>query len=119
MQSADKIKEPVLRELISAADVVNATVEGMQNGFAVVVRFGAMERVLATSKGIVRMFASLDTASAFVREIGICRFEVDMTNHQPGRLRGPRPDRSEALKRTRTRPQQQPLEFINERARSI
>lgn len=119
MQSADRIKEPVLRELIVAADPVNATIEGMQKGFAVVFRFGSAERILATSKGAIRMFASLDTAGAFMKEVGIHRFEVNMTNHEPGRLRRPRPDRAEAMKRTRTRPQQQPLEFTNETARSI
>lgn len=105
------IKEPVLRELVQADPSVSATVTGQERGFAVVLRIGTADRLLATTRGAVRLFASLDTAGAFVRDIGIPQFYVDMTSHEPGRLRKPRPDRAEALRGTRTRLQQQPLEF--------
>ena len=81
------IREPVLRELIQAADGLSATLSGRDHGFAVVVRFGDSERTLATVRGGVRLFASLDTASAFIKDLGLSRFEVDMTDYQPGRLR--------------------------------
>ena len=67
--------------------------------------------MLATSRGAIRLFASLDTASIFVKELGIERFEVDMTDHQPGRLRSARPDRAEAMRLSRTKMQQQDLEL--------
>jgi hypothetical protein len=111
MNEAATIKEPILRELLLAAEQVRATASGRENGFALVFLVGNAERTLATSRGSVRLFASLDTAGAFVRELGIPRFEVDMTSHQPGRLRGARPDRAEALRHTRTKLQQQPLRF--------
>jgi hypothetical protein len=38
-----------------------------------------------------------------VRELGFERFGVDMTNHEPGPVRGPRPDRAEALRKTKTK----------------
>lgn len=76
------------------------------------VQVGDLTKALATSKGSIRLFASLDTAGAFVRDLGLPRFDVDMTGHQPGRLRKPRPDRAEALRHTRTKMQQQPLEFL-------
>lgn len=107
------IKEPLLRELIGAAEVVTAVISGRQQGFAIVFRVGDTERTLETSRGSVRLFASLDTAAAFVRGLGIARFEVDMSSHQPGRLRPARPDRAEALRQTRTKLRQQPLGFEN------
>jgi hypothetical protein len=105
------IKEPVLRELVNASAQVSAVISGEGNGFALMIRLGDAEKSLATSRGNIRLFASLDTAGAFVRGIGISRFEVDMTRHQPGRLRKARPDRAEAMRLTRTRMQQQPLSF--------
>jgi hypothetical protein len=105
------IREPILRELVEASAEVAAVISGEGNGFAVIVRLGDSEKSLATSRGKIRLFASLDTAGAFVQGIGISRFEVDMTRHQRGRLRKARPDRAEAMRLTRTRMQQQPLSF--------
>lgn len=112
MEASLCIREPVLRELIQASERgIAATVAGRERGFALVVHLGATDKVLSTSRGAVRLFASLDTASAFVKDLGIERFEVDMTDHQPGRLRSARPDRAEALRLARTKMQQQDLEL--------
>jgi hypothetical protein len=105
------IKEPVLRELVQASEAVTARIVGKGNGFAVMARFGSSEKTLVTSRGQVRLFASLDTVGSFVRDVGISRFEVDMDHYEPGRLRGARPDRAAALRLTRTRMQQQNIEF--------
>ena len=72
-------KEPVDRELVHADSTVGATVSGQQRGFAMQVRMGGGQKVLVTSRGTVRLFASLDTAGAFVRDLGIPHFEVDMS----------------------------------------
>ena len=108
------IREPVLRELVQASGTVGASVVGKGNGFAVVVKWGLVEKTLATSRGQVRLFASLDTAASFVRSVGISRFEVDVSRYEPGRLRSARPDRAAALRLTRTRMQQQPLSFLSQ-----
>jgi hypothetical protein len=110
---SDMIREPVLRELVQVSDTLRASVVGKGNGFAVLVRLGAGEKTLVTSRGLVRLFASLDTAGSFIRNVGISRFEVDMSRYEPGRLRGARPDRAAALRLTRTKMQQQPLSFLN------
>jgi hypothetical protein len=104
------IKEPVLRELVQASAVTRATATGQDTGFSVIVRCG--EKTLATTRGSVRLFASLDTAGAFFRDVGLPQFEVDMSGHEPGRLRKARPDRAEALRHTRTKMQQQAIEFL-------
>lgn len=113
MNEIRTIKEPVLRELIQVTGQVSATIAGEQSGFALTFQIGDAEKTLLTARGSVRKFASLDTAGAYVRDLGIPRFAVDMTGHEPGRLRRPRPDRAEALRHTRTKMHQQPLEFTN------
>jgi len=100
------IKEITLRELVEASSVRSACVVGQPGGFAVTVRYGEAEKMLASSRGDFRRFASLNTAAEFLRKLGIMKFEVDATNYEPGRLRAPRPDRAEALRRTRTKPKQ-------------
>jgi hypothetical protein len=112
MEPTTTIKEPVLRELIQASAVTRATVTGQEKGFSLIVHYGSGERTLATTRGAVRLFASLDTAGAFVRDVGLPRFDVDMSGHEPGRLRKARPDRAEALRHTRTKMQQQAIEFL-------
>ena len=112
MEVAPSIREPVLRELIEASGgSISATVTGRDRGFALVVHLGSSDKILATSRGAIRLFASLDTASTFVKDLGIERFEVDMRDHQPGRLRSARPDRAAALRLSRTKMRQQSLEL--------
>jgi len=111
MEATTTIKEPVLRELVQASALQGATVTGIENGFSVVVRVGSSEKTLATTRGNIRIFGTLDTAGAFIREVGLPKFEVDMSGHIPGRLRKPRPDRAEALRGTRTKMHQEPLAF--------
>ncbi len=101
----------MLRELIEASESITATVTGQDCGFAIVIHVGTSDKLLATSRGAVRLFASLDTACAFVKDVGLERFEVDMSGYQPGRLRSARPDRAEALRLSRTKMQQQDLEL--------
>jgi hypothetical protein len=112
MEPIATIKEPVLRELVQASAVTRATATGQDKGFSVIVRCGNGEKTLATTRGSVRLFASLDTAGAFFRDVGLPQFEVDMSGHEPGRLRKARPDRAEALRHTRTKMQQQAIEFL-------
>lgn len=111
MRESAITKEPIIRELIGIGSSVRVTIAGREKGFALVFHVGNADKTLVTSRGIVRLFASLDTAAAFVRDLGLPRFQVDMTSHQPGRLRSARPDRSAALRQTRTRMHQSPLEF--------
>ena len=113
MNNPDPIKADLVRQLIEATGRAEGIAVGGRGGFALLFRIGELEKTLVNSRGEVRRFASLNTAGTFLRDIGVSRFEVDMTRYEPGRLRAPRPDRAEALKGTRTRLRQQPLEFQN------
>jgi hypothetical protein len=104
------IKEPVLRELKEASALMGARITGQEKGFAVVFKIGTNgEKVLARQRGGTRLFASLNSAGAFIRDLGLPKFDVDMNGHVPGRLRKARPDRAEAMRRTRTRMHQDSL----------
>jgi hypothetical protein len=102
------IKEPTLRELREADSVASVLVRGSVGGYALVIRFGGNERLLATTRGETRLF-SLESAGRFLRDLGISKFEVDTSTYEPGRLRKARPDRAAALRKTRSTPVQSSL----------
>jgi hypothetical protein len=103
------MRESAVRELVQSGAGVELSIRGRASGFALSFQLGRSESFLTTARGQVRVFASLDTAAAFARELGLFQFEVDVSDHTPGRLRKARPDRAEALRRTRTQMQQQQL----------
>jgi hypothetical protein len=107
----DAVNESTLRELSEAHAISELTVIGAPaGGFAVRVTYGTgphpLIKLLGTSRGAIRRYASLDTAATFIRQLGIERFEVDLNGYRPGLVRAPRPDRAEALRNTRTTPRQ-------------
>lgn len=104
----ETIKEPVMRELVRANSITKACLIGKAGGFAVSIAYAAEERLLATSRGDIRLF-TLEGAQKYLCELGIPRFEVDASGYLPGRLRKARPDRAEALRNTRTTPRQTEL----------
>lgn len=102
----EAIRETMLRELAEANSIRLVKAVGQQGGFAITVCYGAVERLLSCTRGGIRLFPNLTTLATFLRKLGITRFEVDTANFEPGRVRPARPDRAEALRRTRTRRQQ-------------
>jgi len=100
------IREPTLRELIKANSIGSALAVGQFGGFALAVQCGDTQRYLGSTRGSMRIFPNLNTLTSFLRKLGISRFEVDAGDYRPGRVRAARPDRAEALRRTRTQPRQ-------------
>lgn len=105
----ETIREPTLRELIEANSITSAIMIGQKGGFAISIRCGATERLLANSRGEVRLFSNLTTLATYLRRLGISHFEVDTANYEASRLRPARPDRAEALRKTRTKLRQASL----------
>jgi hypothetical protein len=113
-EELEAVAEATLRELCSSGVELRPTVVAVPDGgFALVFAYGAagreVLRVLGTSRGPVRRFGSIDTAGSFLRDLSVNRFSVDLADYRPGRVRGPRPDRAEALRKTRTSPKQAEL----------
>ena len=110
MDTLALITEAALRHLVDMHTAVVVTVAGVPRGFTVQVQSGAgVVKTLQTVRGETRRFASLDTAGAFLKDLGIMNFLVETSGFERGRLRGARPDRAAALKNTRTKPKQQEL----------
>lgn len=107
------IKEPILRELVEACSLSGAVAVGRPGGYSISVRYGMREaqRLLATARGETRVFSNLNTLANYLRGIGISRFEVDSANYKPLRIRPARPDRAEAMRRTRTKLRQVNIQF--------
>lgn len=75
-----------LSKLISAGAIHSLTAVGQQGGFVVEVRFRAADSpmaVLATARGMPRVFASLTKLAALLKRLGHSRFEVDATHYVP------------------------------------
>lgn len=100
------ITQQALRELLAAGTTIAVRVEGQKGGYRIAVRYGTAERLVCSTRQAARVFASLDTATSFLRRLHLATFEVDASGFEPGRLRKARPDRAEALRNTRTRPRQ-------------
>ncbi len=120
-EEMDSVAEATLRELCGSGVNVNPAVVAVQDGgFALVFAYGAtgrdVRKVLGTSRGPLRRLASIDTAGFGLRDLSLQRFSVDLADYQPGRVRGPRPDRAEALRKTRTSPKQTELLLSSEDA---
>lgn len=92
-----------VQSLVEAHAIRGATVLGQRGGWAVLVRYGALERAVAAQRAKKpRLFRNLATAAAFVRdELGVSRFEVDAQGHEPDAGARRRPDQAERLRKQR------------------
>ena len=110
MDNSKLISETALRHLVDMQALGGVTVIGVPRGFTVNVQSGAgVAKTLQTVRGEIKRFASIDTAGAFLKDIGLTNFVVETSGFEPGRLRSARPDRAAALRTTRTKPKQQEL----------
>lgn len=92
-----------VQSLVEAHAIRGATVLGQRGGWAVLVRYGALERAVAAQRARTpRLWRNLTTAAAYVRdELGLARFEVDAQAHEPDAGRRRRPDQAERLRQQR------------------
>ena len=101
--SRDVIDGRAVKSLVAAKALRCATVIGQVGGWAVLVQFGAQERVVAAQRSQrMRLWRNLNTAAAFVRdELQMPRFAVDSTGLETGINVVKRPDQSERLRKQR------------------
>jgi hypothetical protein len=98
--TSETIDHGTLAKLVEAGTVRAARVVGQDGGWGVIVKDRKTERPLAAQRGQVRLFRKLETVVAYLKSIGIGRFDVDAMNYDPARTDRTRPDRAEALKQT-------------------
>ncbi|BEM75778.1 hypothetical protein SME36J_52010 (plasmid) [Serratia marcescens] len=99
--SAETIDHTTLSRLVEAGAVRGAHIVGQPGGWAIMVRYGMLERPLAAQRSRnVRLFRRFETLVSYLKDIGIARFDVDSSNYTPDAINtARRPDRAEALKR--------------------
>lgn len=97
MSSLDTIDGKAVKNLAGAHALDGAVVFGQPGGFAVLVKYGTSERAVAAQRSRrMRIWRNLNTAAAYVRdELGLVRFEIDMTEHDPAAVERKRPDTAE------------------------
>ena len=89
-----------VQSLVDAHSIRGAVVLGQPGGWAVLVRYGALERAVAAQRAKTpRLWRNLATAAAFVRdELGLARFEVDAQAHESDAGARRRPDQAARMK---------------------
>lgn len=94
------IDHATLSRLVEAGAVSAAQAVGQQGGWAVVVKYGMIERTLAAQRNRqVRTFRKLETLVSYLKGVGIGQFAVNAVNYNPvSNMASKRPDRSVALK---------------------
>ena len=98
--ATETIDHGTLARLVEAGAVSGTHIVGQSGGWAVVVQYGRVKRPLAAQRSRqVRLFRRFETLVAYLKDMGIARFEVDAAGFDPQTTRPARPDRSDALKR--------------------
>jgi len=100
--TTETIDHVTLSRLVEAGAVRAAHVIGQAGGWALSVQYGMAERFLAAQRsGKLRLFRKLETVMAYLKTLGIHRFEVDASGYDAAEAKShyKRPDRAEALKR--------------------
>ena len=98
--NTETIDHTTLSKLADAGVVRSAHVVGQEGGWGILVKYGMTERALAAQRTHqVRIFRKLETLVAYLKGVGIPRFDVDAVNYDAGAA-GPRkrPDRAAAMK---------------------
>jgi hypothetical protein len=93
----DTIDHVTLSQLVAAGAINSAHVVGQSGGWAITVKYGTAERMLAAQRSKqVRQFKRMETLVCYLQGIGISRFDVDIGNYVPETTA--RPDRAQALR---------------------
>jgi len=95
----EAINHSALAKLVESGTVRAAHGVGQAGGWGIIVKCGRTVRPLAAQRGKLRLFSKLETVAAYLKGIGIARFDVDVLDYDPEHARRARPDRAAALKR--------------------
>jgi hypothetical protein len=83
----DTIDQTTLARLVEAGAVRGASIIGQPGGWGVVIQYGMTERALAAKRGAVRNFARFETLVAYLKKIGIAKYQVDATQYDPATVK--------------------------------
>lgn len=100
--NTETIDHTTLSRLAEAGAVRSAHIIGQAGGWGILVKYGMTERALAAQRSHqVRIFRKFETLVAYLKGVGIARFEVDAVNYDAAsmKLTRARPDSSAAMTR--------------------
>lgn len=97
---SETIDHATFARLVEAGAVRGVVVVGQSGGWGVVIQYGMTERVLAARRGAVRVFRRLETLVVYLKALGIVKYPVDATLHDPEGLKTER-KRLDAAERMR------------------
>jgi len=99
----ETIDGKAVRGLVEARAVKGALLLGQPGGYAVVIRYGTQARAVAAQRSRrMRLWRNLNTAAAYVQnELGVERFEVDMSELDIAAEDRSRPDAAERQRQLR------------------
>jgi hypothetical protein len=97
---SETIDHATFVRLVEAGAVRGVVVVGQSGGWGVVIQYGMTERVLAARRGAVRVFRRLETLVVYLKALGIVKYPVDATLHDPEGLKTER-KRLDAAERMR------------------
>lgn len=98
--NTETIDHTTLSRLAEAGAVSSAHIIGQAGGWGVLVKYGMTERALAAQRSHqIRIFRKFETLVAYLKGVGIARFEVDAANYDAAsmKLTRARPDSSAAM----------------------
>lgn len=75
----------LLKGLVSAGSVSSMTARAVPGGFLLYVRVGLEEQPVKAYRGQPRTFKKLDAVASYVRELGLSRFETELSGWAPHR----------------------------------
>ena len=101
MSTSETIDHHTLARLVEAGAVRGATVIGQPGGWGVVVQYGMTERAIAAKRGPVRVWRRFETLASYLKDMGLCRYQVDAVNYSPESLKASTPKRPDAAERMR------------------
>jgi hypothetical protein len=81
----ETIDHRTLAKLVESGTVRAARVIGHAGAWGIIVTCGKTARPLAAQRGKLRLFSKLETVAAYLRGIGISRFDVDIADYAPQR----------------------------------
>ncbi|MCB2425430.1 MULTISPECIES: hypothetical protein [Methylophaga] len=102
MMSLQAINQRTLQQLVDDGLVHSATAVPNNDHWELVVNYGQVSRVLATTPGNkVRTWSKMDTLIEYIAKLGITKLETDLTDYTAGvKTSRKRPDRAEAMRQT-------------------
>jgi hypothetical protein len=98
--NAETVDHATVAHLADAGALHGARAVGQAGGWALMVRYGAGERLLAAQRSRrARVFKRMETLVSYLKGVGVSSFDVDSEHYSPETsASSARPDRAEALR---------------------